>query len=222
MSDAPPNTPLDEGEDGVVESSAETPTTRRPLAFAVFLVIAGLVGFGASFALTLEKIETLINPSYVPSCNISVLVSCGPNMASWQGSLFGFPNPLIGVASFAIVVAVGVSMLAGARFARWYWMLFNLGIVLALVFVIWLISQSIFVLGTLCPYCMVVWVVVIALFWYVTVFNLKEGNIPVPEGVRSVAALFYPFLWLLVLVSYLIVFVIAQLRLDVIQSLINS
>ena len=109
------------------------------------------------------------------------------------------------MASFAIVVCVGVSILAGARFARWYWMLFNLGIVLALVFVIWLISQSIFALGTLCPYCMVVWVVVIALFWYVTVFNLKEGNLPVGAGVRSVAALFYPFIWLLVLVSYLVV-----------------
>ncbi|GGF39916.1 vitamin K epoxide reductase family protein [Subtercola lobariae] len=200
----------------------ESVPIRRPTGLAVFLIVAGVLGFVASFALTLEKIETLINPAYVPSCNISVLVSCGPNMASWQGSLFGFPNPIIGVASFAMVVVVGVSILAGARFARWYWMLFNLGIVLALIFVIWLMGQSIFVLGTLCPYCMVVWVVVIALFWYVTVFNLKEGNIPVPAGVRSIAALFYPWLWLLVLVSYLVVFVIAQLRLDVIQSLINS
>ncbi|MCU1476714.1 MAG: hypothetical protein JWQ64_1407 [Subtercola sp.] len=202
--------------------SADASPARRFTGLAVFLVVTGIVGFGASFELIVEEIKTLMNPAFVPSCNISVLVACGPNMASWQGSLFGFPNPIIGVACFAIVAVVGVSILAGARFARWYWMLFNLGIVLALVFVIWLMSQSIFVLGTLCPYCMVVWVVVIALFWYVTAFNLKEGNIPVSAAVRSIAALFYPFLWLLVLVSYLIVFVIAQLRLDVIQSLINS
>ncbi|MCU1479301.1 MAG: hypothetical protein JWQ19_87 [Subtercola sp.] len=222
MRDTPAEIDGDENETDDVEPGRVHRSRRRPLGLAVFLIVAGVVGFAAPFALTLEKIETLINPAYVPSCNISVLVSCGPNMASWQGSLFGFPNPIIGVASFAIVVCVGVSILAGARFARWYWMLFNLGIVLALVFVIWLISQSIFVLGTLCPYCMVVWIVVIALFWYVTVYNLKEGNIPVPAGVRNVAALFYPLLWLLVLVSYLVVFVIAQLRLDVIQSLINS
>ncbi|CAN5332674.1 vitamin K epoxide reductase family protein [soil metagenome] len=211
--------------DTPVEPSIETvapEATRRPLGLAIFIIVAGLIGFAASFALTLEKIETLVNPSYVPSCNISVLVSCGPNMASWQGSLFGFPNPLIGVATFAIVVCVGFSLLAGARFAKWYWMLFNLGIVLALVFVIWLMSQSIFVLGTLCPYCMVVWTVVIALFWYVTGYNLKEGNIPVGEGVRQIAALFFPVLWLFALACYLIIFVIAQLRLDVIASLLNG
>jgi uncharacterized membrane protein len=200
----------------------ETPLPRRPLGLAIFLVVAGVIGWIASFALTLEKIETLVNPNYVPSCNISVLVSCGPNMASPQGSLFGFPNPLIGVASFVAVIVVGMGILAGARFARWFWMLFNLGIVGALVFVIWLVGQSIFVLGTLCPYCMVVWTVVIPLFWYVTVYNLREGNIPVPAGVRSVARLFYPFLWLFVIVSYLVVAVLAQLRLDVITSLTNS
>ncbi|MDF2443706.1 MAG: hypothetical protein JWR01_1909 [Subtercola sp.] len=143
-------------------------------------------------------------------------------MASPQGSLFGFPNPLIGVACFVAVIVVGVGILAGATFARWFWVLFNLGIVAALVFVVWLVGQSIFVLGTLCPYCMVVWVVVIPLFWYVTVYNLREGNIPVPAGVRAVARLFFPFLWLFVLVSYLVVAVLAQLRLDVIASLTNS
>jgi uncharacterized membrane protein len=210
--------PADRLENPLVDASP----ARRFTSLAVFLVVTGVIGFAASFELLVEDIKTLINPAFVPSCNISVLVACGPNMASWQGNLFGFPNPIIGVACFAIVTVVGVSILAGTRFARWYWMLFNLGIVLALVFVIWLMSQSIFVLGTLCPYCMIVWVVVIALFWYVTVFNLKQGHFPVSAGVRSIAALFYPFLWLLVLVSYLIVFVIAQLRLDVIQSLINS
>ncbi|TIH34326.1 vitamin K epoxide reductase family protein [Subtercola vilae] len=200
----------------------ETALQRRPIGLAIFLIVAGVVGWVASFTLTLEKIETLINPSYVPSCNISVLVSCGPNMASAQGSLFGFPNPIIGVACFVAVIVVGVGILAGARFAKWFWVLFNVGIALALVFVIWLISVSIFVLGTLCPYCMVVWVTVIPLFWYVTAYNLKEGHIPVPVAVRNVVALFYPFIWMLVILSYLVIAVLAQLRLDAIASLTNS
>ncbi|MEA9986859.1 vitamin K epoxide reductase family protein [Subtercola sp. RTI3] len=200
----------------------ETALQRRPIGLAIFLIVAGVVGWVASFTLTLEKIEILINPSYVPSCNISVLVSCGPNMASAQGSLFGFPNPIIGVACFVAVIVVGVGILAGARFAKWFWVLFNVGIALALVFVIWLISVSIFVLGTLCPYCMVVWVTVIPLFWYVTAYNLKEGHIPVPVAVRNVVALFYPFIWMLVILSYLVIAVLAQLRLDAIASLTNS
>ena len=40
---------------------------------------------------------------------------------------------------------------------------------------IWLIGQSIFVLGTLCPWCMLVWLVTIPLFWVVTLRNAREG-----------------------------------------------
>ncbi|MDF2443705.1 MAG: hypothetical protein JWR01_1908 [Subtercola sp.] len=41
----------------------ETLPARRPLGLAIFLVIAGVIGWIASFALTLEKIETLVNPN---------------------------------------------------------------------------------------------------------------------------------------------------------------
>ncbi|WP_291057454.1 vitamin K epoxide reductase family protein [Herbiconiux sp.] len=202
--------------------SEQTETYRRPIGFAVFLIVAGLVGWYSAFDLTLEKIQTLINPGYVPSCNISPLVSCGPNMASWQGSLFGFPNPVIGVAAFVAPIVVGVAILAGARFAKWFWVLFNLGMALALVFVIWLIGQSIFVLGTLCPYCMLVWLAVIPLFLYVTAFNLKHGHFGNGRASRDVAALVYPWIWLLAILGYLVVVVMAQLRLDAITSILQT
>ena len=188
----------------------------------MLLIVAGIAGWYASFDLTLEKIQTLINPAYVPTCNISPLVTCGPNMASWQGSIFGFPNPVIGVAAFVAPIVVGVAILAGARFARWFWVLFNLGFALALVFVIWLIGQSIFVLGTLCPYCMLVWLVVIPLFWYVTAFNLKEGHFGNRGASREIAALVYPWMWLLSLLCYLVIVVMAQVRLDAITSILQT
>lgn len=202
--------------------SEPTVTYRRPIGFAVFLIVAGLVGWYSAFDLTLEKIQTLINPDYVPSCNISPLVSCGPNMASWQGSVFGFPNPVIGVAAFVAPIVVGVAILAGARFAKWFWVLFNLGMALALAFVIWLIGQSIFVLGTLCPYCMLVWLAVIPLFLYVTAFNLKEGHFGNGRSSRDIAALVYPWIWLLAILGYLVVIVLAQLRLDAITSILQT
>jgi uncharacterized membrane protein len=201
---------------------AETAPYRRPIGFAVFLIIAGVLGWYSSFDLTLEKIQTLINPDYVPSCNISPLVTCGPNMASWQGSLFGFPNPVIGVAAFVAPIVVGVAILAGARFAKWFWVLFNVGFALALAFVIWLMGQSIFVLGTLCPYCMLVWAVVIPLFFYVTAFNVKEGNFGNGETSREIGALVWPWIWILALLGYLVIVVMAQLRLDAITSIIQS
>jgi uncharacterized membrane protein len=201
---------------------ASTPGYKRPIALAILLVIGGALGLWAAFDLTIERIETLIDPSYVPSCNISPLVTCGPNMASPQGSLFGFPNPIIGVAAFVAPIVVGMAILAGARFAKWFWVLFNLGIVLALWFVVWLMIQSIFVLGTLCPYCLLVWAVVIPLFWYVTGYNLKQGNFGNRGASREIAATFHPWLWTLVLLSYLAVVVMAQLRLDAITTIVQS
>jgi len=193
--------------------------SKRPVVLAIFLIVAGVVGWIAAFALTVEKFVTLTNPTAPLGCDFSVLVQCRANLESWQGSLFGFPNPVIGLAAWIAPLVVGVAILAGARFARWFWALFNLGIVAALVFVIWLISQSVFVLGTLCPWCMVTWSVTIPLFWAVTLYNLREGNIPVPAGVRRVAAAVYGWVPAITLASYLVVALIAQVRLDVLGSL---
>lgn len=196
-------------------ASPAVPDRRHP-GYAILLVVGGVIGWLASFQLLIERIDTLKDPSYVPSCNISPLVSCGPNMASWQGSVFGFPNPILGVACFVAPIVVGVALLSGARFARWFVALFALGMLAGVSFVGWLISQSVYVLGTLCPYCMVVWSVVIPLFWYTLFFFLAEAG---PSGMRPGARAVYPWTWLLVVLSYVVIAVLAQLRLDVVSSL---
>jgi len=193
--------------------------SKRPVVLAIFLIVAGVIGWSAAFALTVEKFVLLTDPTEALGCDFSPLVQCTKNLESWQGSLFGFPNPIIGLAAWIAPIVVGVALLAGARFARWFWVLFNLGIVGALAFVIWLISQSVFVLGTLCPWCMVTWSVTIPLFWAVTLYNLREGNVPVPAPVRRVAGALYGWVPAITLACYLIVAVIAQLRLDVLASL---
>ena len=192
---------------------------KRPVALAVFLIVAGVVGWFAAFSLTLEKFTTLTHPTEALGCDFSVLVQCRANLESWQGSLFGFPNPIIGLAAWIAPIVVGVALLSGARFARWFWVLFDLGVAAALAFVIWLIAQSIFVLGTLCPWCMVTWSATIPLFWAVTLYSLKTGAWPVGARVRSVASSLYGWVPAITIGSYLVVAVIAQLRLDVIGSL---
>jgi uncharacterized membrane protein len=193
--------------------------SKRPVVLAIFLIVAGVVGWIAAFALTVEKFVLLTDPTEALGCDFSVLVQCRANLESWQGSLFGFPNPVIGLAAWIAPIVVGVALLAGARFARWFWVLFNLGVVGAVVFVVWLISQSVFVLGTLCPWCMVTWSATIPLFWAVTLYNLREGNVPVAARVRRLGAALYGWVPAITLASYLVVAVIAQLRLDVLGSL---
>ncbi|MHB1171729.1 MAG: vitamin K epoxide reductase family protein [Lacisediminihabitans sp.] len=193
---------------------------KRPAGLATFLIFAGSIGLWSAFQLTLDKFAVLLNPNAQLDCNFSIVVQCGGNLASWQGSLFGFPNSLIGLAGFLAPIAVGVGILAGARFARWFWIAFNLGVAGALAFVIWLIIQSIFFIGTLCPWCMLTWSITIPMFWLVTFYNLKTGNIPLPERARSFFAGAYSWVPLITLACYIVVAVLAQVRLDAIHYLV--
>jgi len=187
---------------------------KRPLVLAVFLVVAGAIGFGAAWALTLDKFALLENPDAQLTCDVSVLVGCSKNLNSAAGALFGFPNPLIGIVGWTAVIAVGVSLLAGARFARWFWMLFNLGIVGALAFVIYLITQSVTTVHSLCPWCMVTWSVTIPVFWAVTLYSLKSGVVPLPDRGRRIAGTLYSWVPIITLVSYAVVAIVAQVQLD--------
>jgi uncharacterized membrane protein len=150
------------------------------------MVLTGAVGWLASFQLTVDDWRLLRDPAYQPPCNISPVVSCGSVMSSPQGSLLGFPNMLLGLGAFAAVTALGVAVLSGARLHRRLWLALDAGALVGVVFAHWLIGQSLYELNKLCPYCAAVWVVTIALFWYVTVHCLERGIVRVPRGVLYV------------------------------------
>lgn len=194
-------------------------THTRPTGLAVWLIIAGVIGWIAAFALTVEKFHLLENPGASASCDLSFLVQCGKNLDSAQGAVFGFPNPLLGLTGWVAPIVVGAAILAGARFARWFWWLFWAGTAFAIGFVVWLIAQSIFSLSTLCPWCMVTWIVTIPTFYAVTLHLLRSGLVPLPEKVRAAASTLMSWVPLLAVLSYSAVALIAQLRLDWIGSL---
>jgi uncharacterized membrane protein len=138
------------------------------------LVISGIIGNICSFIISEDKIKLLENPAFKPSCDLNPIVSCGSVMSSHQGSLFGFPNPWIGLAGFSVLVTVGVGILAGAKFKRWFWQGMEAGIALGLVFAFWLLFESVYRIHALCPYCLTVDVVIITLFWYNTLYNIEQ------------------------------------------------
>jgi uncharacterized membrane protein len=134
-----------------------------PRASAWWILIAGVIGLIASATLTVEKIELLLNPAYVPSCNLNPIVSCGSVMTTPQASALGFPNSLIGIAAFTVVTVTGVLAVTKVPLPRWYWVGMTLGTLAGAAFVHWLIYQSLYRIGALCPYCMVVWVATVSL-----------------------------------------------------------
>ncbi|MEO5627403.1 MAG: vitamin K epoxide reductase family protein [Candidatus Saccharimonadales bacterium] len=152
------------------------------------LAIGGVIGLFASLEITLDKINLLANPKFVPNCDINPIISCGSVMNTPQASVFGIMNSLIGVMAFAIVMTIGFTLLAGASYTkikRWFWVALQLGTIFGLGFVHWLIFQTIYRIGALCPYCMVVWSVMIPIFWYTTLYNLRSGVIATPKPLKG-------------------------------------
>ncbi|MCV7315845.1 vitamin K epoxide reductase family protein [Mycolicibacillus parakoreensis] len=130
---------------------------------AWWVLIGGVIGLIASTALTVEKVRLLADSAYVPSCSLNPVLSCGSVMATPQAGVLGLPNPLIGIAAFTVVVVTGLLAIAKVPLPRWYWLGLTAGLLVGAVFVHWLIFQSLYRIGALCPYCMVVWAVTITL-----------------------------------------------------------
>ena len=192
------------------DPSAAAPQGRSAVrvktASAVWVLIAGVVGLIAALTLTIEKIELLIDPAYVPSCSINPVLSCGSVMVTPQASVFGFPNSLLGIVGFAVVLVTGVLAVGKVALPRWYWVGLVTGTLLATVFVHWLIFQSLYHIGALCPYCMVVWTVTIPLLAVVASIALQ------PLAGNPVARALYQWRWSLVALWFtaVILMILAQ------------
>ena len=139
------------------------------------MVVLGVLGLVASAALTVERLLVATDPDHVPSCSFNPVLTCTTAMLSDEGSLFGIPNPLLGVAGFPVVVATGAALLAGARMRPWYWLGMWLGTLAGVVFVHVLVYVSLARISALCPYCIVVWVATIPLFAVVSAYAVPRG-----------------------------------------------
>ncbi|WP_375400626.1 vitamin K epoxide reductase family protein [uncultured Amnibacterium sp.] len=189
-----------------------------PVALAVLLIVGGVLGLIGAFELTIDKFALLQHPSIHLNCNINPLVTCSKNLNSPEGAVFGFPNSVIGLMCFPAPILLGVAGLAGTRFPRWFWAAFNVGMAFAIGFVMFLITQSLFHLGTLCPWCMVVWIGTIPMVIATTLFNLSTGALPLGRNGRRVGASLLGWTPLITLVVYLTVAVLAQVKLDVLHT----
>lgn len=150
---------------------------KAPFKYLAHLLFGGgLLGLLASFMLTIDTINKFKDPSYSPPCNINPIVSCGSVMNTEQASVLGFTNSLFGIAAFGALAAIGAALLAGAKLKGWLWTLMWLAAAQGVVFVHWLIYQSLYKIGSLCPYCMVVWVVTIPIFWYLTLYLFRGSG----------------------------------------------
>jgi uncharacterized membrane protein len=155
-------------------------TTKLERYLPWLMVVAGVIATAASTMLAIEVFDKLKNPHFVPICNLNPILSCTSVADSSQAHAFGFPNYFIGIAGYAAVTAIGVGLLAGGRFKKWFWQLTNAGLLLAVLFLSWLQFETLYRIGALCVFCMIVWVTTIPMFWYLSLYNLRTGSLKTP------------------------------------------
>lgn len=147
----------------------------RPL--SIILIVCGLVGLIASLAITVEKFALLQDPSAKFGCDLNPVISCGSVMQSEQANAFGFMNTYIGLIGFPVVITIGVAMLAGAVFKRWFWLTFTAVLGLGVIFAYWLLFQSMFRIQALCPYCLSVDLAITTAWWYLLLYMFETKYI---------------------------------------------
>lgn len=183
------------------------PGVRVAAPSAWLVLAAGVIGLAASVTLTVEKIRLLADAAYVPSCNLNPVLSCGSVMATPQASALGLPNPLIGIAAFTVVTLSGLLAVMKVPLPRWYWIGLAIGTLAGAGFVHWLIFASLYRIGALCPYCILVWAATIPLLVVVaSIASAPVGSHPVVAGLArwrwSLVALWFIALVVLIFVRF--------------------
>ena len=202
----------------LAESDAVAPTYRPSTRLAVFWIIVAVLGGVVSFLLYLEYIGQLRGTDPLISCAISPIVTCGPNLLSPGGNLLGFSNSIIGVVLFCGPLYAAMSSFAAPGGLRaWYWRVYFAFVAGAFLFVHFLAYRSVFEYGSLCPWCMVVWLVTIPLFWFTLGWMLREGLLG--AGGRRFGEWLSSWALLVTILDYAVIAVAAQVRLDVLGSL---
>lgn len=154
-------------------TSHSYPATRT---FGVSMFVLATIGLVFSTVIMYDKLQLILDPNFVPSCTFNSVISCSNVMASPQASAFGFPNPFIGMIGFPVVMTIGVLLATGARLPRWFWYCTIVGLAFGVGFVHWLAFNAIYEIVALCPYCMVVWAVMLPLFVMTVVHVARESR----------------------------------------------
>jgi uncharacterized membrane protein len=161
----------------------------------------------ASFVLSKEALDLAANPVAKLSCDINAVVSCGTVGTSWQSNLFGFPNAFLGLMAEPVVITVAVAGLCGVRFPRGFMFAAQIVYTIGLGFAYWMFAESLFVIGALCPWCLLVTLSTTLVFSTLTHVNIRDGNLFLParlqptlvNGLKANFDLMILVIWVLIL-----------------------
>ena len=148
----------------------------RYILFGEMLVFA-IVSLIASWVLAYDAILIAADPDVDLACSINAVFDCAAVGKTWQANVFGFPNAFLGLISEPVVMTIAVASLCKVRFPKWFMFTANVCYLLGVIFAYWLLYQSTFEIGALCPWSLTVTLSTSFVFTSMTQWNIQEGNI---------------------------------------------
>ena len=154
-------------------------TSERLLAYRktyIAMLISSVLSLIASLVLSIDAWKLAGNPNSKFACDINAVVSCGKVAKAWQSTLLGFPNSFIGLMTEPVVITVAIAGLGLVSFPKLFLRVAHVVYGLGLIFALWLLSQSFFVIKAFCPWCLLVTVSTVTVFSTMTRINLVENT----------------------------------------------
>lgn len=149
------------------------------------MLIGALISLTAAFVLSNEAVTIAANPNANLSCNINIVLNCASVARHPSAHMFGFPNSFLGLIAEPVVITVAVAGLAGIKFPRKFMFAAQICYTLGFLFAITLFCISYFVIGALCPWCLLVTLSTSFVFVSMTRYNIRENNLYLPAKMQA-------------------------------------
>lgn len=154
------------------------------------MLVGAIISLIASFVLSAEAIELAKNPNAILNCSINVVLNCATVGNHWSAHLFGFPNSFLGMMAEPVVITVAIAGLTGVHFPRRFMFVAQICYTLGFIFAMYLFYMSYVVIGALCPWCLTVTATTTFVWFAITRYNIREGNLYLSDSVSRKARAF--------------------------------
>ncbi len=145
------------------------------------MLVGSILSLIASFVLSVEAITLAKDANAILSCSVNTVLNCATVGLHPSASLFGFPNAFLGLIAEPVVITVAIAGLSGVKFPQKFLFTAQIFYTLGFIFAYWLLYTSMFTIGALCPWCMLVTITTTFVFFSMTRYNIREENLYLPK-----------------------------------------
>jgi uncharacterized membrane protein len=164
-------------------------------------VVLALAGAAASWAGIIERLRAdRHHRHFVRHCGSGAFDGCHHVIEAGKVTALGFPAPMLGMVAFGALLCFAMSLVAGARFARWLWAVAQAVAVLGAVLLLWLEWVSLHSLRVADVWWPVAWVAGLGAAWIVTLRCAEVWGTPLGTSSPAARAVRWgvPALWVVV------------------------